>query len=134
MKETKNLTTKGKVGEKEVSRQKQITIMEDKPIKYKLLVIITNRGFASEVIEESKLSGCKGATILTGRGASQEHTETFLGVNVTQEKEIVLIVLDETIATATMNGITEKLGINTTAGSMCFLLPVDMLTRFTGNR
>jgi hypothetical protein len=97
----------------------------------KLLVIITNQGFAGEVIKQSKLSGACGATILSGRGMTG-HADTFMGMNITAEKEIVLIVLNEKIANDTMKRISTSLGIETTAGSICFLLPVDMLTKFEG--
>ena len=116
---------------KPIIRQKPVAVKEE-PVRYKLLVVITNRGFAGEVIAQSRLTGANGGTILTGRGASREHTETFLGVDVTEEKEIVLIVLDERIANETIAGISDKLGIAAKAGSMCFLLPVNMLTRFHG--
>jgi nitrogen regulatory protein PII len=127
------MTVKNEVakGQKPIIRQKPAAVKEE-PVHHKLLVVITNRGFAGEVMAQSRLTGANGGTILTGRGASREHTETFLGVNVTEEKEIVLIVLDERIAKETIDGISEKLGISTAAGSMCFLLPVNMLTRFHG--
>jgi nitrogen regulatory protein PII len=97
----------------------------------KLLMIVTNLGFANEVIKQSKLSGAQGATILSGRGATG-HAETFMGMNVMAEKEIILIVLDEKIATDAMTRISGSLGIETNAGSICFLLPVDRLTKFNG--
>ena len=97
----------------------------------KLLVIITNHGFAHEVIKQSKTTGAQGATILSGRGIAG-NAETFMGMHITPEKEIVLIVLDEEIADTTMKGISAGLGIDTNAGSICFLLPVDMLTQFKG--
>jgi hypothetical protein len=99
--------------------------------KNKLLVVVCNNGFSGEVVEQSRLLGASGATILSGRGTAGI-TDTFLGMNITPEKEIVLIVLEEKIAAETMSHIAENFGVSTPACCFCFILPIEMYTRFTG--
>lgn len=94
----------------------------------KLLVIVVNRGFAEEVVDKSRLDGATGATILHGRGSAYA-TETFLGLNITPEKEVVLIVIDEKFASAAMTRISETLGVKTNAGGVCFCVPVNAMTK-----
>ena len=94
----------------------------------KLLVIVVNRGFAEEVVEKSRLEGATGATILQGRG-SANISENFMGLNITPEKEVVLVVLDARHAAAAMKAVTQTLGITSQAGGICFCVPVNAMTK-----
>lgn len=94
----------------------------------KLLITIVNRGFAEEVIAHSRSCGATGATILHGRGSAGVG-EQFLGMNITPEKEIVLIVLKAEIANMVQKSIAEHSGMTTAAGGICFCVPVNHLTK-----
>lgn len=96
--------------------------------KNKLLVVIVNRGFAEDVIEQSRLTGAMGATILHGRG-SASIGEHFMGMNITPEKEIVLIVIQDSLVAATMKAIATHSGTTTAAGGICFSVPVNQMTK-----
>lgn len=99
----------------------------------KLLVVIVNRGFAEDVIEQSRLTGAMGATILHGRG-SAGIGEHFMGMNITPEKEIVLIVIKDTLVAATMEAIATHSGTTTAAGGICFCVPVNHMTKIKGKQ
>ena len=90
----------------------------------KALFVIVNAGFAEEVIEMTREAGVRGATILNSRGEGAHH-ESFLGITVDTEKEIILSVADECTAEKAMAVINEKAGIKTPAHSICFTMPVE---------
>jgi len=98
------------------------------PAGHKLLMAITNSGFAGAVIENANRAGASGATILSARG-SADNDQKFLGMNITPEKEIVMIIVRAEIADAVMKSITEQNGLSTPAHGIVFAVPVTHFTR-----
>jgi len=94
----------------------------------RLLIVIVNRGFADEVIEKSRAAGATGATVLHGRGSAGVG-EHFMGMTITPEKEIVIIVLEKELAEAVTKTVMETSGITTAAGGICFSAPVSHVTK-----
>jgi nitrogen regulatory protein PII len=94
----------------------------------RLLVVIVNRGFAEDVVEKSRLEGATGATILSGRGTAGVG-QMFMGMQITPEKEIVLIAIEEKYADAAMKKITETLGMVSAASGICFNVPIAYITK-----
>lgn len=94
----------------------------------KLLVVIVNRGFADEVIEKSRAAGATGATILSGRGSAGVG-EHFMGMTITPEKEVILILIKAELAAAVTKTIMEHSGIASAAGGICFNVPVSHITK-----
>jgi len=90
----------------------------------KLLFMIVNAGFAEEVISIAREAGARGATILNARGEGAHH-ESFWGITVDTEKEMILCVTDEQTAEKAVAVIKETAGINTPAHSVCFVLPIE---------
>lgn len=93
----------------------------------KALYIIVNAGFASEVVEIARSLGSTGATIINARG-SVAKPKTILGITIDTEKEIVLSVVEKSIAVKIMEAVKEKAGVGTAAHGLCFFLPVEMST------
>ena len=90
----------------------------------KALFMIVNAGFAEEVIETAREAGIRGATILNARGEGAHH-ESFLGITMDTEKEMIWCITDENTAEKAMAAVGEKAGIKTPAHSICFTMPVD---------
>ena len=90
----------------------------------KALFMIINAGFADDVMAIARDAGIKGATILNARGEGAEH-KSFMGITLDTEKEIILSLTNEKIATKAMNAVQEKAGVKTPAGSVCFTIPVE---------
>lgn len=93
--------------------------------KYKLIMVICNDGYASEIVDTVRKEGAAGATILHARGSASEEIKTFFNIKIHPEKEIILIVTtpekndDLLKAIATNHGVTNK------ARAICFSLPVE---------
>lgn len=60
-----------------------------------LIVTIVNRGYSDEVMDAAREAGAQGGTILYSRGAGVHETETFFGIPIQPEKELVLILAKE---------------------------------------
>jgi len=112
-------------------KQKKATEPEKIEIKNKLLVTIINRGFAEQVISHSRAAGATGATILDARGSAGVG-EKFMGMNITPEKEIILIVVPEDLSNTVMNAISANTGIASKANGVCFSVPLHHFLKHTG--
>lgn len=94
--------------------------------KMKSLFIIINAGYADELVELLRKAGARGATILNSRGEGLKH-ESFMGITVDSEKELIVCVVEEDIAEKAMQMIKETMGMQTPAHGVCFTMPIDNL-------
>ena len=94
--------------------------------KMKALFIIINAGYADELVNLLRETGARGATILNSRGEGLQH-ESFMGITIDSEKELILSVVDEDTAEKAMSIIKEKMGIQTPVRGTCFTMPIDKL-------
>ena len=92
----------------------------------KALFMVVNAGFAEEVMEIARETGIKGATIMNARGEGASH-ESFMGIVVDTEKEMILCIADDETAKLAMAAVKEKAGIQTPAHGICFTMPVDQV-------
>ena len=92
----------------------------------KALMIVTNAGFADDIINAAREVGVRGATILNARGEGAHH-ETIFGITVDTEKDLILSIVDEVIAKKAMEVIKERFGLKTSAHCICFTMPVDKI-------
>jgi len=102
--------------------------MENKHLK--ALFMVVNAGFAEDVIEIAREEGVKGATIFNARGEGSHH-ESFLGITVDTEKEMVFCITDEHTAEKAMESVKDKAGIKTAAHCICFTMPVEKTVGLT---
>ena len=92
---------------------------------FNLIVTIVDKGFSDPVIAASKTAGAEGATIITARGAGIHENDTFLGVAIQPEKEIVLILVKKAIRKKVMREICKSCGLTDEGKGMTFSIPVD---------
>ncbi len=72
----------------------------DEYTQHHILVAVVNRGFADEVVNQARLKGATGATILHGRGSNiiDPITIPFTSLELQPEKEIILLITLENIS------------------------------------
>lgn len=99
--------------------------------KYKAIVCIINDGFVDETMEEAKRLGAKGGTVIKARGTVSKLAESIYNITIQPEKEIVLILVPETIVDDILSGLYDKVGTNTDARGIAFVLPVDNVVGIT---
>ena len=95
--------------------------MED---NYDLIISIVNRGHSDPVVEASREAGAKGGTIIYGRGTGNNETDTFLGVSIQPEKEIIMTLTPSERKNNIMEAICEKGELDKAGMGICFSLPV----------
>ena len=93
-----------------------------KDTRYELLLVIANQGYTGSIMDAARAEGAGGGTVLHAKGTGMEGAARFLGVDLVNEKELVLIVA----RTAEKNQIMQAImkGANPKAGAIVFSLPV----------
>ena len=91
-----------------------------------LVMAVVNDGFAGEVIKYANEICDVKATVIKGRGVSQENQNDT--VKTYAEKETVFMVVDKEFRTKIMQNICAHLGLDTNAQAKVFSLPVSNFT------
>lgn len=108
---------------------KSIKEQTDKDIE--LIVAVINRGYSDYVIDASRDAGATGATVLYGRSSINEKDESFNGVTIQSEKEIVLILVPKTLRKKVMQEISDRTHLQERGNGICFCLPVNEVKGIT---
>lgn len=98
--------------------------MEDKKGIFSLIITIVNRGYSDEVMDAARDAGAKGGTIMYAHGAGLHDAETFFGISIHPEKELVLVLAANDIRPAIMQSIVQRVGMTTEGAGITFSLPV----------
>lgn len=89
-----------------------------------LIIAVTNRGYADNVMAVAREAGARGGTVIHARGTGDEASEKFFGTMVGAEREMIFIVATNEDKSNIMNAIMEKAGIDSEAQTFIFTLPV----------
>lgn len=100
-------------------------IMTDPERKYDLIVAAVAAGEADVAMEAARAAGAAGGTVVRARSIGNAKAEQFIGITLTQEQEILLILAKRESKLAIMNALSESAGLKTEAGGVIFSLPVD---------
>ena len=93
-----------------------------KDTRYELLLVIANQGYTGSIMDAARAAGAGGGTVIHAKGTGMEGAAAFLGVELVNEKELVLIVSRTSQKNTIMKAIME--GANPKAGAIVFSLPV----------
>jgi nitrogen regulatory protein PII len=97
--------------------------MENK-INYSLIVAILNRGFSDVAMSAARSAGAKGGTVISAKSSGLHEEQTFFGISILPEKELVLILSNEETEPSIMRAIIKHVGIESEGGGIAFSLPV----------
>lgn len=100
-------------------------------ISHELIITIVKKGFADFVVSQAREAGATGATILVGNGTSEEKNE-FLGIQISDQKEIILIVSKKTLKKKIMTGIISSQDFQKEGNGICFSLPITNAVGLAG--
>jgi len=90
-----------------------------------LIVVIVNSGFADDVMEAARSANARGGTVINGRGTARKEAEKMFNISIQPEKEVLLILVDESIKHDVLHSIYKKVGLNTPGQGIAFTLPVS---------
>lgn len=93
--------------------------------KFALIIIVVKKGFADAVMDAARTAGAKGGTIIHARGTATAETQTFLGLNIEPEKDLVMILAENEKRNGIMKSIDGKAGLDQEGNGLIFSLPVE---------
>ncbi len=88
-----------------------------------LIITITNVGSSKQVMDAARAAGATGGTVINGLGTGSQ-IEKLMGLNIQNEKEVVLIVSSIEDTTKIIQAIKAEAGKDSKAQGISFSLPV----------
>lgn len=98
--------------------------MQNKAQKAKLIVTIIRRPMTKKMVEAIKNAGATGSTILYGSGIRGKEKSRVLGIPITRERDIILTLASEELATTLLNTIYETGHLDRPKTGICFVIDV----------
>lgn len=89
------------------------------------IFVIINAGFSDLVMDAAKRKGARGGTILHARGTGNKEMEKFFGISISEEKEIVVILVAKENRDAVLAEVYKDAGLDTNGQGIAFSLPVS---------
>ena len=99
--------------------------MENEVMNCSMIVVIVNKGFSGEVMDVARACGAAGGTILSGKGTGGEKAKKFFSISLTEEKEVVLILVKEELRADIMRAVAGEFGLDSPGKGIVFSLPVE---------
>lgn len=93
--------------------------------KNKLIWAIVNKGYAEDAMAEARKAGAGGGTIVNARGTARESDEKFFGMHIVPEKEMLMIVVDESKYEAVLESIRHLKYLNQPGSGIAFCCDVE---------
>ena len=90
-----------------------------------LVVYICNNGYSTKAMDEARKAGARGGTILHGRSSLDASHQTFFGITIHPEKDVLFIITNDIEKDAIIHAIHEHYGVKTEARGVLFTLEVD---------
>ena len=77
---------------------------------HELLLVIANQGHTGSIMDAARAAGAGGGTVIHAKGTGMEGAAHFMGVELVNEKELVLIVSRTTLKNQIMQAIMQGAG------------------------
>ena len=90
-----------------------------------LITVILNSGYADDAMAAARKAGAGGGTVIKARGTAKEGDESFFGVQIVPEKEMLLIVVDHEKKDAVMSAIQKLECLSQPGSGIVFSSPVS---------
>jgi hypothetical protein len=97
----------------------------EQQFEYELILAVANRGYNQEVMDAARAEKASGGTIINAKGFAPSGGETFFGMSLQPEKELIMILTPSERKSAIMKAIAEKAGPDSPAGAVTISLPVS---------
>lgn len=89
-----------------------------------LIVVIAEQGYTDLIMDAARAAGAYGGTVVHAKGTGMEAADKFMGISLSEEKEIIYIVTKSEEKNSIMKAIMENAGPESKAKAVCFSLPV----------
>ena len=92
---------------------------------HEVIFAIVNSGYAEDAMDVAREQGVRGGTILNARGVAKQEAATFFGINIHEDKEILMMVVERSIRDRVLNALYKEMGMAKKAQGIAFSLPVS---------
>ena len=89
-----------------------------------LVGVIVNKGYAEDAMAAARKAGAGGGTIVPARGTAKPDDETFFGVKLVPEKELLLVLADSSLADAVVDAVRALPCFAEKGSGIAFRVPV----------
>lgn len=93
--------------------------------KYSMIAALVNPGFSEEVMKVAREVGAGGGSVVHCRRIADEATVAKIGLDVQEEKEVVLIITANEAKLPIMQAIGKSCGVHSDAKGFVFSLPIE---------
>ncbi len=94
-------------------------------ITHSVIVALVNQGNSIDVVTTAKKHGATGGTVINARRTGMSEAVNFLGLPISEEKELVAILVSREVLHKIMDELNKEHGLTTPARGMFLSLPVD---------
>ena len=101
-------------------------------VAYEMIVCVVNSGFSDAVMSAARACGARGGTVIQANGTANREAETFFKITIQPEKEVVLILVPQTIKDDILHAIYKEVGLATPGQGIAFTLPVENAVGLSG--
>ena len=105
--------------------EKGETTMQKSDNKYSLILICVNQGYTDRVMQTAKAAGATGGTVIRARLADAALLEQFVDNSIEEERDIISILVPNTICAPIMEQVNEQFGMNTEARGTFCAVPIE---------
>ena len=88
---------------------------------YQSIITIVDKGYAEDVIEYATEAGARGGTVINARGSGIHESSKLFNMEISPEKEIVLILAKIEFVDHITQSISEKMNINEPGNGIIFV-------------
>lgn len=112
------------VGSCHLKEEECLNLKGETNVKYQNIIVIVERGNASDVIDAAQSAGSQGGTIINARGSGMHETSKLFNMAIEPEREMVFILSREESTEAIVSAIREKLNIDLPGNGIIFVQDV----------
>ena len=102
-------------------------------IHYELIASVISSDLADPVMDAARKAGCQGGTLVKARDLGNA-SKKLLGLNLSQEKDILLILTPDTGKRPILSAICKTVKRETGEHAVAFSLPVTEVMGITGGK
>lgn len=96
----------------------------DKAAMMQAIFTIVNKGLAETVVKAAESAGSRGATVINARGAGVHETARLFSMDIEPEKEIVLILVNDTVCQPVVHAIREAAELDQPGKGLLFTVDI----------
>lgn len=95
---------------------------------HQLITIIVNKGYAEDAMAAARNAGATGGTILSARGTARPGDDTFFGVEIVPEKDMLLVLVENAKANQIIDAVKELECLSKPGSGIVFSNPAENFT------